>query len=92
MHWHVGRSQAQIADSLGVDRKTVRKYVAPAEAAGLTPGGPALSPGAWAELVAGWFPQLVDTRLRQVTWPEIEVHHEYIRGLLVVCLRNSMVS
>ena len=26
----------------------------------------------------GWFPQLVDTRLRQVTWPEIGVHRDYI--------------
>ena len=37
-HWHAGRSQAEIAASLGVDRKTVRKYTAPAIAAGLTPG------------------------------------------------------
>ena len=26
VHWHAGRSQAEIADSLAVDRKTVRKY------------------------------------------------------------------
>ncbi|TSD94475.1 integrase, partial [Skermania sp. ID1734] len=27
-HWHAGRSQVQISDGLGIDRKTIRKYVA----------------------------------------------------------------
>ena len=40
VHWYAGRSQAQIAASLGLDRKTVRKYLAPVVAAGLVPGGP----------------------------------------------------
>jgi len=44
VHWHAGRSQAQIATSLGVDRKTVRKYTALAVAAGLHPGGEARCP------------------------------------------------
>ena len=44
-HWHAGRPKSVIASSLGVDPKTVRKYVAPAEAAGLAPGGPLLEPG-----------------------------------------------
>jgi hypothetical protein len=35
-HWHAGRSL-----SLGVDRKTIRKYVPLAVAAGIAPGGPA---------------------------------------------------
>lgn len=34
IHWYAGRSQAELAASLGVDRKTVRKYLAPALAAG----------------------------------------------------------
>ena len=42
-HWHAGRPKAVVADSLGIDPKSVRKYVAPAEAAGLAPGGPTLS-------------------------------------------------
>ena len=33
IHWHAGRSQREIATSLGVDRKTVKKYVRPAIAA-----------------------------------------------------------
>ena len=50
VHWHAGRSQAQFADSLGVDRKTVRKYTAAAIAAGLTPAGAALGDGEWVAL------------------------------------------
>ena len=30
----------------------------------------------------GWFPSLADTRLRQVTWPEIEAHRAYIVAML----------
>ena len=82
VHWHAGRSQADIATSLGVDRKTVRKYSAPAIAAGLVPGGAALGEAEWVELVRGWFPELVDTRLRQSSWPAIEVFHDTIKGLL----------
>ncbi len=82
VHWHAKRSQAEIASSLGVDRKTVRKYTAPAIGAGMTPGGPPLSEQQWAELVRSWFPELVDTRLRQSSWPVIEPHHDYIKGLL----------
>ena len=33
-HWYAGRSKNQIAESLGLDRKTVRKYLAPAEGGG----------------------------------------------------------
>jgi hypothetical protein len=38
-HWHAGRSQRQLAESLGIDRKTIAKYLAPAIAESLTPGG-----------------------------------------------------
>jgi Mu transposase, C-terminal domain/Integrase core domain len=78
VHWHAGRSKNEMAGSLGVDRKTLRKYIAPAEAAGIAPGGPAKTAEEWAELVRLWFPQLADTRLRQVTWPAIGEHHDYI--------------
>ena len=78
VHWESGRSQVQIGESLGLDRKTVRKYLAPAVAAGLEPGGPAAGEGVWADRVAGWFPQVVNGRLRQVTWPAIEAHRDYI--------------
>lgn len=29
VHWYAGRSKSELAASLGVDRKTVRKYLAP---------------------------------------------------------------
>src|SRR5215213_6713805 len=64
IHWYAGRSISEVAVSLGVDRKTIRKYLAPAVAAGLTPGGPAMSQQDWAGLVMRWFPQLADGRLR----------------------------
>jgi transposase len=78
VHWYAGRSQHELAASLGVDRKTIRRYTAPALAAGIAPGGPPRSQAEWSALVRGWFPELVDTRLRQVTWPDIEVHRDYI--------------
>ena len=77
-HWHVGRSQREMSASLDVDRKTLRKYIAPAAEAGIAPGGRAKSREEWAELVRGWFPALADTRLRRVTWPAIGEHHEFI--------------
>src|SRR5258708_32212068 len=78
VHWHAGRSKNEVAGSLGLSRNTVRKYVAAAEAAGMTPGGPAVSQQRWAELARAWFPELADTRLRQVTWPAIGEHRDYI--------------
>ena len=35
VHWHAGRSLNEMSGSLGVDRKTIRKYIAPALAAGM---------------------------------------------------------
>jgi transposase len=82
VHWYAGRSQHELAASLAVDRKTIRKYTGPAIAAGIVPGGPGRSQAQWAELVRSWFPELTDTRLRQVTWPGIEVHRDYIAAQL----------
>jgi transposase len=82
IHWYAGRSLSEVSTSLGVDRKTIRKYLAPAIEAGMGPGGPALSQTDWARLVTGWFPGLVDARLRQTTWPQIAAYHDYITGQL----------
>src|SRR5580693_560405 len=52
MHWHAGRSKNEMAQSLGVDRKTLRKYIAPA-AAGIRPGGPAIL-DIYSRYAVGW--------------------------------------
>jgi len=77
VHWDAGRSQSEIATSLGLDRKTVKKYLTPALDAGLEPGR-GCSQAEWSTLVREWFPQLADTTLRQYSWPSIEPHRDYI--------------
>jgi len=67
VHWHAGRNNSEIAASLNVDRKTVRKHVAAAETAGMVPGGLALGEAERDAKVREWFPELADTRLRQMT-------------------------
>ncbi|MFE7215376.1 hypothetical protein ACFY0A_43125 [Streptomyces sp. NPDC001698] len=82
VHWYAGRSKSQVSASLGVDRKTIRKYLAPAEAAGITPGGPPMSETDWAKLLKSWFPELASRKLNQVRWAEIEPHRDYVKELL----------
>jgi hypothetical protein len=82
VHWHAGRPIAVVAESLGTDRKTIRKYVAPAEAVGLVPGGPPLSRDQWAALVRDWFPELTDPRARSRTHAAIDAHRERIADML----------
>jgi transposase len=92
VHWYAGRSQAQIADSLGLDRKTVRKYLAPVAASGLVAGGPPVMTEAdWRDRAQEWFPALVDTGLRQVTWPAIGVHRDYISAQLAAGVTVSTI-
>ena len=81
-HWHAGRSQVQLSQSLGIDRKTIRKYLAPAIAEGIKPGSEPLSADRWAGLIAGWFPQLSDPAVRRSTWPLIASHHNRIKDWL----------
>ena len=82
MHWHAGRPKVVVAASLGTDPKTVRKYVAKAEEAGLIPGGPPLTQAEWGALVRGWFPELVDARARSFTYATIHEHHDRIEEML----------
>ena len=81
-HWHAGRRVGELSASLGLDPKTVRKYLAPALAAGMTPGGPPLGVPEWRALAEGWFPELSDRSLRQPTWPAIAAHHDTIKDLI----------
>ncbi len=80
IHWHAGRAKAEIADSLGVDRKTVRKYVAAAEAAGIVPAGPSLSHEQWAARARQWFPELWTPQLRCPSFSELARFHETIKA------------
>ncbi len=78
-HWHAGRPKLVLSASLGVDPKTVRKYVAPAEAEGIRPcDGLVLDRAGWAAKVAVWFPELTDARARSSTWPVLEARRELI--------------
>lgn len=92
VHWEAGRSQVQIGESLGLDRKTVRKYLAPVVAEGLVPGGPPVGEAVWAARIARWFPALSDGRLRQLTWPEIEAHRDYIVEQLTAGVTVSTIA
>jgi transposase len=76
---------------LKLDRKTIRRYVAPAVAAGIAPGGPPRSQAEWAQLVRGWFPHLADAGLRQVTWPAIEPFRDYIVDQLEVGVTQATI-
>jgi len=82
-HWQAGRNISEIARGLGLDRKTVRKYLAPAEKEGMAPEAK-LSREEWAERVRAWFPELTDSRARSSTFGEIARHEEYIRKHLEV--------
>jgi len=82
-HWHAGRPKTVVAASLGVDVKTVRKYVAAAEAAGIVAGdGQGADRAGWAVRVAGWFPELVDAQARSRTWPVLEARRDLITAML----------
>ena len=56
VHWYAGRSKSEVAASLGVDRKTIRKYLVPAEESGITPGGPPMSEADWAKRIKSGSP------------------------------------
>lgn len=83
-HWYAGRPKVEVARSLGVDVKTVRRHVAAAEAAGMAPGGPPVAEEQWRALARQWFPQIAGTSVRQVSWREIAVHHDRIAELVGV--------
>lgn len=91
VHWYAGRSQVELADSLGLDRKTIRKYLAPAIEAGFAPGGPAMGQEDWRAAVRCWFPDLADPAVRQLTWPAIAEHRDYIVEMLAARVHQSTI-
>lgn len=83
-HWYAQRNLSEIARGLGLDRKTVRKYVAAPEREGIVPGGPAVTSEEWARRVRVWFPELTDPRARSSVAGEIARFDDYIREHLLV--------
>ena len=79
-HWYAGRPKTVVAESLGIDRKTVRKYANRAEAAGFVAGGAPVEPERWRALVLQWFPELVAPELRRDSFAECAVHHDAIKA------------
>lgn len=79
-HWQRGRAIQAIAQSLGLDRKTVRKYVALAEQAGFQPGrGPA---GGWGVWLGQHHPELTARGRHRPTVEQLDPLREEIREAL----------
>jgi transposase len=81
-HWNAGRSQVQINEALGIDRKTIRKYLTPALAEGLAPCPDEFDEEVWRARIGRWFPELVDPAARALTWSRIAAHHQWITDQL----------
>ena len=62
VHWHAGRSLNEMSGSLGVDRKTIRKCVAPGGRCGHNARAAGLRRARvkWQDRVREWFPELAD--------------------------------
>ena len=90
--WETGRSQVQISESLGWDRKrsgsTSRQPSPRAWYRVVRPAGEAV----WVRRITAWFPRLSDDRSRKVTWPAIEVHRNYIEEQLKAGTAVSTIS
>ena len=91
-HWNAGRSQVQINEALNIDRKTIRKYVAPALAEGLQPSPEEFDEEVWRARIGRWFPELVDPAARAQTWSVIAAHREWIGGQLKVPVTVATIA
>jgi transposase len=91
-HWNAGRSQVQISEALSIDRKTIRKYLAPALAEGVQPSPEVFDEELWRARIGRWFPELVDPAARSVMWPQIAVHHQWISGQLKVPVTVATIA
>ncbi len=90
-HWNAGRSQVQINGALNIDRKTIRKYLAPALAEGLQPD-PVFDEEVWRARIGRWFPELVDPVARALSWPRIAAHHQWIADQLKVPVTVATIA
>ncbi len=69
-HWAAGRPLRSIAETLGLDRNTVRKYVTPAREAGYGPGL-GVPPEGWPAFVGHACPLLGRARANGAAWAEL---------------------
>lgn len=81
-HWQAGRDNTTIARSLGVDRKTVRKYVEAAKARGVQRSTPATREQ-WVAFVREHFPEAVDRMARSPWAGGLAAYEDFIREQLV---------
>jgi transposase len=91
-HWNAGRSQVQINEALNIDRKTIRKYLAPALAEGLAPSPEEFDEQVWRARIGRWFPELVDPVARALSWPLIAAHHQWIADQLKVPVTVATIA
>jgi transposase len=92
-HWNAGRSQVQISEALNIDRKTIRKYLAPALAEGLAPCPVVVfDEKLWRARIQRWFPELVDPAARALTWEQIAAHHQWITDQLAVPVTVATIA
>jgi transposase len=91
-HWNAGRSQVQINEALNIDRKTIRKYLAPALAEGLEPVPESFDEELWRARIGRWFPELVDPAARALTWSLIAAHHQWIDDQLKVPVTVATIA
>jgi transposase len=82
----------QINEALSIDRKTIRKYLAPALAEGLQPAPESFDEEVWRARIRRWFPELVDPAARALTWPQIAVHHQWITDQLAVPVTVATIA
>lgn len=98
LHWGPAGLRCRCRDQRqsGTGSETVRKYLAPAVAEGICPDG-AAGEEVWAERVARWFPEVADSRLRQLTWPAIAAHRDFIvkqleDGVTVATISHRLID
>jgi hypothetical protein len=94
VHLEAGRSQVQISESLNLTERRCGSSWPPRRwpRGWCRAGGPPAGELVWAQRIAGWFPGSSDARLRQVTWPAIEAHRDYIVAQLKDEVTVSTIS
>lgn len=81
IHWQTGESIRHIARNLGMDRKTIRKYIRKALANGYKPGE-FHTKEEWTNFIKEAFPEVVNRCLCSAVFGKIEPYRELIRERL----------